>query len=47
LFLDKLISIFPDLKLLDIETPTFNSIQSKKAWKEKYIRTIVKARNLK
>ncbi len=46
-FLDKLIAVFPELKLLDIKLPNFNPIQSKKAWKEKYIRTIVKARKLK
>lgn len=47
LFLDNLIPIFPDLRLLEIKTPEFNSIQSQKAWKEKYIRTIVKARKLR
>lgn len=47
LFLDTLITIFPELKLLNIEPPDFNSIQSKQAWREKYIRTIVKARKLR
>lgn len=46
-FLEKLISLFPDLNLLDIDIPDFNPIQSKNAWKEKFIRTVVKSRKLK
>ncbi len=47
LLLDKLASLFPELKLLEINEPIFNPIQSKNAWKEKYIRTIIKACDLK
>jgi len=47
LLLDRLIPLFPELKLLEIDEPVFNTIQSKNAWKEKYIRTIVKACDLK
>lgn len=46
-FVEKLIPLFQDLHLLDIEIPDFNAIQSKNAWREKYIRTIVRSRKLK
>ncbi|MDD2487725.1 MAG: adenylyltransferase/cytidyltransferase family protein [Candidatus Gracilibacteria bacterium] len=47
IFIDGINSIFPDIKLEEIKTPIFNEIQDRRAWREKYIRTILKAYPLK
>lgn len=46
-FLDLLLPKFPELRLIEIQEPTYNSAQHELAWQEKYIRTVVASLKLK